>query len=88
MHTSRGVLGIADAHWPETRPIESIARAQGVEAVVATEVSDLVARRGDLAVVVTTLNAQGSLQDVIQNMKLFQMKLNSSFAWMSPTYKQ
>ena len=71
MHTSRGVLGIADAHWPETRPIESIARAQGFEAVVATEVSDLVARRGDLAVVVTTLNAQGSLQDVIQNMKLF-----------------
>lgn len=71
MQTSTRRLGIADRHWPESQPIEAMAIAQGFEAVVSPEVAGLAGQKDALGIVVTKLEPAGSLQDVIQTMKLF-----------------
>ena len=67
---SKRLLGIADAAWPESAPIEQLAMALGFEAVVSTQVEGL-SRQKDLGVVVTKLQPGSSLQSMIESMRSF-----------------
>jgi len=67
---SKRLLGIADAAWPESAPIEQLAMALGFEAIVSTQVDGL-ARQKDLGVVVTKLSPESSLQSMIESMRSF-----------------
>lgn len=67
---SKRLLGIADAGWPESAPIEQLAMALGFEAVVSTQVEGL-SRQKDLGVVVTKLQPGSSLQSMIESMRSF-----------------
>lgn len=71
MQTSTRLLGIADRHWPESKPIEALAVARGFEALVSPDVSGLLRHLDSLGVVVTKLECGGSLQGVIETMKRF-----------------
>ena len=67
---TKRLLGIADAAWPESAPIEQLAMALGFEAVVSTQVEGL-SRQKDLGVVVTKLQPGSSLQSMIESMRAF-----------------
>jgi len=67
---SKRLLGIADAAWPESAPIEQLAMALGFEAIVSTQVDGLV-RQKDLGIVVTKLAPESSLQSMIESMRSF-----------------
>lgn len=67
---TKRLLGIADAAWPESAPIEQLAMALGFEAVVSTQVEGL-SRQNDLGVVVTKLQPGSSLQSMIESMRAF-----------------
>jgi two-component system, response regulator FlrC len=69
--TSKGLIGIADPRWPESASVERLAMDSGFEAIVSTEVAGLLAKKDQLAMVVTKLEKQGSLQDIIAIMKAF-----------------
>ena len=67
---SKRLLGIADAAWPESAPIEQLAMGLGFEAVVSTQVEGLT-RQKDLGIVVTKLQPGSSLQSMIESMRAF-----------------
>ena len=67
---TKRLLGIADAAWPESAPIEQLAMALGFEAVVSTQVEGL-SRQKDLGVIVTKLQPGSSLQSMIESMRAF-----------------
>ncbi|MEL0322283.1 MAG: sigma 54-interacting transcriptional regulator, partial [Gammaproteobacteria bacterium] len=67
---TKRLLGIADAAWPESAPIEQLAMVLGFEAVVSTQVEGL-SRQKDLGVVVTKLQPGSSLQSMIESMRAF-----------------
>ena len=69
--TSKGLIGIADPRWPESASVERLAMDSGFEAIVSTEVAGLLAKKDQLALVVTKLEKHGSLQDIIAIMKAF-----------------
>ena len=69
--TSKGLIGIADPRWPESASVERLAIESGFEAIVSTEVAGLLAKKEQLAMVVTKLDKHGSLQDIIAIMKAF-----------------
>jgi len=64
-------LGIADPSWPTTSLIEKSAIELGYEAVVTSDPGNLETRISELGMVVVHLPKGGSIQSIIESMKLF-----------------
>jgi two-component system response regulator FlrC len=64
-------LGIADPSWPTTSLIEKLAIELGYEAVVTSDPGNLESRVSELGMVVVHLPKGGSIQSIIESMKLF-----------------
>jgi two-component system response regulator FlrC len=64
-------LGIADPSWPTTSLIEKLAIELGYEAVVTSDPVNLETRVSELGMVVVHLPKGGSIQSIIESMKLF-----------------
>ncbi len=65
------LLGIADPSWPTTSLIEKLAIELGYEAVVTTDPGSLKSRVSELGIVIIHLPKGGSIQSIIESMKLF-----------------
>ena len=65
------LLGIADPSWPTTSLIEKRAIELGYEAVVTSTPSNLESQASEFGMVVVHLPKGGSIQSIIESMKLF-----------------
>ena len=65
------LLGIADPSWPTTSLIEKLAIELGYEAVVTSDPGNFETRVSELGMVVVHLPRGGSIQSIIESMKLF-----------------
>ena len=65
------LLAIADPSWPTTSPIEKLAMELGYEAIVTSAPDNLESRISELGMVIIHLPKGGSIQSIIESMKLF-----------------
>ena len=65
------LLGIADPSWPTTSLIEKRAIELGYEAVVTSTPGNLESQASEFGMVVVHLPKGGSIQSIIESMKLF-----------------
>ena len=65
------LLGIADPSWPTTSLIEKRAIELGYEAVVTSTPGNLESQASEFGMVVVHLPKDGSIQSIIESMKLF-----------------